>query len=60
MIQIDHTDRFEWLSRTSKPQATSRQKPILGAYRIRSATTNPTGKNRLEAGMNGSTINAKH
>lgn len=29
---------------------------MLGTYNTRSATTNPTGKNRFDAGMNGSTI----
>ena len=31
----------------------SRENPMLGTYRILSATTNPTGKNRLEAGTKG-------
>lgn len=35
------------------------QKPKLGVYRILSATTKPTGKNKLDAGMNGSIITAK-
>jgi hypothetical protein len=34
------------------------QKPMLGMYNIRSATTNPTGKNRFVAGKNGSTVSA--
>lgn len=29
---------------------------MLGVYRILSATTNPTGKNRLEAGIKGRII----
>lgn len=32
--------------------------PTLGRYRIRSAITNPAGKNRLDAGMNGMNVNA--
>ena len=43
----------------SHPTAISRQNPILGQYRIRSATTKPTGKNKLLAGMNGRTVNAR-
>lgn len=42
------------------PSATSRQKPMLGTYKTRSATTNPTGKKRFVAGRNGKTSNAKH
>lgn len=33
------------------------QKPIDGMYRTRSATTNPTGKNKFDAGINGKTMN---
>jgi len=33
--------------------ATRRHAPMLGRYRTLSATTNPTGKRRLEAGKNG-------
>uniref|UniRef100_A0A0B6ZW90 Uncharacterized protein n=1 Tax=Arion vulgaris TaxID=1028688 RepID=A0A0B6ZW90_9EUPU len=44
---------------TWNPTATNMQKPKLGAYNILSATTKPTGKNRLEAGTNGSTIRDK-
>lgn len=29
---------------------------MLGTYNTRSATTNPTGKNRFDAGINGNTI----
>lgn len=35
------------------PTAMSRENPMLGTYKILSATTNPTGKNRLEAGTKG-------
>jgi len=42
-----------------KPWATMRQNPMDGMYRTRSATTNPTGKNRLEAGRKGSTRNPR-
>lgn len=38
------------------PCATKMQNPMLGTYNTRSATTNPTGKKRFDAGMNGSTI----
>ena len=38
------------------PTATNRENPILGTYRILSATTNPTGKNKFDAGTNGNTI----
>lgn len=41
---------------TLNPCATSTQKPMLGTYRTLSATTNPTGKKRLDAGMKGRTI----
>ena len=41
------------------PMATSKHNPMLGMYRTRSATTNPTGKIRLEAGKNGNPIRAK-
>ena len=42
-----------------KPRATSIEKPILWVYRIRSATTKPTGKKRLEAGTKGRTSSEK-
>jgi len=48
--------RFTRCSKTWKPTATRRQNPMLGTYRTRSATTKPTGKNRLDAGINGNTI----
>jgi len=32
---------------------------MLGTYNTRSATTKPTGKNRLDAGINGNTINTR-
>jgi len=35
------------------------QKPIEGMYSTRSATTNPTGKKRLDAGRNGKTMKAR-
>ena len=38
------------------PKAINRQTPILGMYSILSATTNPTGKRRLDAGRYGKTI----
>ena len=50
IVTVTHT----WLTRIVKPCATMRQKPMLGRYRTLSATTNPTGKKRLEAGMKGS------
>ena len=37
----------------SNPTATSRQYPLLGKYRVRSAITNPTLKKILVAGRNG-------
>lgn len=38
-----------------KPRPRSRQKPTLGRYSRRSASTKPTWKNKLQAGRNGST-----
>ena len=50
-----------WFFRSifSQPKASRRQKPIEGRYKTRSATTNPTGKNKLEAGMKGKTVMAR-
>jgi len=44
-----------YLASTDTPKATRRQYPALGRYRTLSATTNPTRKNRLEAGRKGTT-----
>lgn len=41
------------------PKTTSRQNPKDGIYMILSANTNPTRKNRLEAGKNDMTATAK-
>lgn len=49
-----------WDQRTWDPRAIIRQKPTLGMYKTRSATTNPTQKNRLEAGIKGRTMKARH
>ena len=46
-------------SRALNPRATSKQYPMLGTYRTLSATTKPTGKNRFEAGKNGTARRAK-
>ena len=43
-------------SSKDNPKLTSMQNPMLGMYRILSATTKPTGKKRLEAGMKGKMI----
>lgn len=51
---------FVWINlrpiRFSKPKPISRQKPKLGVYKTRSATTKPTGKNKLLAGIKGNII----
>ena len=41
------------MQRTGFPRATRRQNPMEGMYRTLSARTNPTGKNRFEAGRKG-------
>ena len=41
------------------PSTKSMQNPRLGKYSTRSAITNPTLKNKLEAGRNGTIINAR-
>jgi hypothetical protein len=38
------------------PITTNRQNPALGNSKVRSAITNPTFKNKFDAGRNGSTI----
>ena len=43
------------LARRDAPRATRRQYPALGRQSTLSATTNPTRKKRLEAGMKGTT-----
>ena len=42
-----------YLCMSVNPYATRRHDPMEGRYNTRSATTNPTGKNRLEAGRKG-------
>jgi hypothetical protein len=44
----------------AKPRPSSRQNPMDGKYRIRSATSKPTMNRMCEAGMYGSTSSAMH
>lgn len=48
-----------FLASRRQPWATSRHQPIEGMYRTRSATTNPTGKKRFDAGKKGKTRRAR-
>lgn len=41
------------------PMTISIQKPADGMYKTLSATTNPTRKNKFDAGRNGTTINVR-